>query len=142
MVEKASLLEALENLKEEEYSDYDIGYNVGLEHGISVICDMIRNSKENKKTKEPIRMSKLEYIILEYLADNTKHMYITRDANGKLFLYDMEPHKDKNEDWWIGKGVEPFIPFNDLFQFVKWSDKKPKAIKEVLNNCIVIGDRV
>lgn len=109
---------------------------------IAKVIEELSNSKENKKVEEPIRMSKLEYSILEYLADNTRHMYICRDANGKLFLYDMEPHKDKNEDWWVGKGVEPFIPFNKLFQFIKWEDEKPRAIKEVLNDCYVIGDRI
>lgn len=98
----------------------------------------LNKSKENKKKNEPIRISRLEYDILEYLADNTKHMYICRDESGKLFLYDFEPTKDKYENWWVGKGVEPFIPFNKLFQFIKWEDEKPRAVKEILNKCIVI----
>lgn len=116
--------------------------NEELKEIIERVIIELNNSKESKKAEEPIRMSKLEYSILKYLADNTRHLYICRDANGKLFLYDMEPHKDKNEDWWVGKGVEPFIPFNKLFQFVKWSDEKPRAIKEVLNDCRVIEDRI
>lgn len=102
----------------------------------------LNNSKKNKKVEEPIRMSRLEYSILEYLADNTRHMYICRDQNDTLFLYDFEPHKDDCNGWWVGKGVAPFFPFDGLFQFIKWEDKKPKSIKGVLNNCIVIGGRV
>lgn len=116
--------------------------NEELKEIIERVIIELNKPKENKKKNEPIRMSKLEYDILEYLADNTKHMYICRDESGKLFLYDFEPTKDKYENWWVGKGVEPFIPFNKLFQFIKWEDEKPRSVKEILNKCIVIGGRI
>lgn len=43
--------------------------------------------------KEPIKLSRLEYDILKYLSDNTVHMYIVRDVNGNICLYDAEPKK-------------------------------------------------
>lgn len=45
--------------------------------------------------KEPVKLTRLESDILEYLSDNTKHMYIVRDGNGNICLYDAEPKKAK-----------------------------------------------
>lgn len=55
--------------------------------------------------KEPIKLTRLEYDILKYLSDNTKHMYIVRDGNGNIFLYDVEPEKSKSAPWWTGCGM-------------------------------------
>lgn len=90
--------------------------------------------------KEPIKLSKLEYDILEYLSDNTKHMYIVRDGNGDICLYDAEPKKSENGDWWVGRGVHGMVMFKKLFQFVQWEDSKPTSIEDVLNNCEVVND--
>lgn len=90
--------------------------------------------------KEPIKLTKLEYDILKYLADNTRHMYIVRDGNDNIFLYDVEPQKNKSATWWRGRGMAPIKPFNKLFQFIQWEDEEPRAIKNILNNCEVIDD--
>lgn len=90
--------------------------------------------------KEPIKLSKLEYDILKYLSDNTRHMYIARDGNGEIYLYDAEPQKSKNRDWWEGRGVHGMGMFNKLFQFVQWEDSTPTSIEDVLGNCEVIED--
>lgn len=90
--------------------------------------------------KEPIKLSKLEYDILEYLSDNTKHMYIVRDGNGNIFLYDVEPEKSKSAPWWTGRGMCHMGMFNKLFQFVQWGDSEPTSINNVLNNCEVVND--
>lgn len=87
--------------------------------------------------KEPIKLSKLEYDILKYLSDNTRHMYITRNKDGKLFLYDTEPKKIKYNDRWEGRGVHGMVMFNKLFQFIQWEDEEPTSIEEVLKNCVV-----
>lgn len=86
---------------------------------------------------EPIILTEIEYNILKYLADNTKHMYIARDRKGSLYLYDVEPCKSDTEDWWIGRGATQFVPFNKLFTFIKWEDEKPYPIKEILKHCEV-----
>lgn len=90
--------------------------------------------------KEPIKLSKLEYDILKYLSDNTKHMYIVRNKDGKLYIFDLEPVKNKVNDWWSGRYMHGMVMFNKLFQFVQWEDSTPTPIKDVLENCEVIND--
>lgn len=90
--------------------------------------------------KEPVKLSKLEYDILKYLSDNTVHMYIVRDGNGNICLYDAEPKKSGNGDWWVGRGVHGMVMFDKLFQFIKWEDSTPTPIKDVLDNCEVVND--
>ena len=90
--------------------------------------------------KEPVNVSKLEYDILKYLYYNTRHMYITRDGNGNIFLYDVEPEKSKSAPWWTGRGMCSMNMFNKLFQFVQWGDSEPTSINNVLNNCEVVND--
>lgn len=90
--------------------------------------------------KEPIKLSKLEYDILKYLSDNTKHMYIVRNKDGKLCIFDFEPVKNKVNDWWSGRYMYGMLMFNKLFQFVQWEDSTPTLIKDVLENCEVVND--
>lgn len=90
--------------------------------------------------KEPVKLTRFEYDILKYLSDNTKHMYIVRDGNGNIFLYDEEPQKSESAPWWTGRGMCHTSMFNKLFQFVQWSDEQPTSIKEVLENCEVVDD--
>lgn len=90
--------------------------------------------------KEPVKLSKLEYDILKYLSDNTVHMYIVRDGNGNIFLYDVEPEKSKSAPWWTGRGMCHMGMFNKLFQFIQWGDSEPTSIEYVLNNCEVVND--
>lgn len=90
--------------------------------------------------KEPIKLTRLEYDILKYLSDNTKHMYIVRNKDGKLCIFDFEPVKNKVNDWWSGRYMYGMVMFNKLFQFVQWEDSTPTPIKDVLNNCEVVND--
>jgi hypothetical protein len=82
----------------------------------------------------------LEYDILKYLSDNTVHMYITRDGNGNIFLYDVEPEKSNSAPWWTGRGMCHMNMFNKLFQFVQFEDEEPRAIKDILESCEVVND--
>ena len=93
-----------------------------------------------EECKESVKLSKLEYDILKYLSDNTVHMYIVRDGNGNIFLYDVEPEKSKSAPWWTGRGMCHMGMFNKLFQFVQWGDSEPTSINNVLNNCEVVND--
>jgi hypothetical protein len=90
--------------------------------------------------KEPIKLTRFEYDILKYLSDNTKYMYIVRDGNGNIFLYDEEPQKSESAPWWTGRGMCHTSMFNKLFQFVQWEDSTPTSIKEVLKKCEVVED--
>lgn len=90
--------------------------------------------------KEPVKLTRFEYDILKYLSDNTKYMYIVRDGNGNIFLYDEEPQKSESAPWWTGRGMCHTSMFNKLFQFVQWEDSTPTLIKDVLENCEVVED--
>lgn len=113
------------------------------------ICSFLKDgfcSREAKdrwllsEYKEPVKLSRLEHDILKYLSDNTRHMYIIRNKDGKLFLYDTEPKKIKYNGWWEGRGVHGMVMFNKLFQFIQWEDSEPTSIQDVLENCEVVED--
>lgn len=90
--------------------------------------------------KEPIKLSRLEYDILKYISDNTKHMYITRNKNGNLYIFDIDPRKSKADDLWTSRGTSWLGVFNKLFKFVQWEDSEPTSIEDVLDNCEVVND--
>lgn len=109
-------------------------------HDLGDHCSNIKVKWLLSEYKEPIKLSKLEYDILKYLSDNTRHMYIVRDGNGNIFLYDEEPQKSESAPWWTGRGMCHTSMFNKLFQFVQWEDSTPTSIKEVLKKCEVVED--
>lgn len=88
--------------------------------------------------KEPIKLSRFEYSLLRHVY-KLNHKYIARDKNGDISLYLDEPDKDLLTEIWHGKEYE-FTLFNSLFKFVKWEDKKPTSIQDILDNCEVIED--
>lgn len=108
--------------------------------GVIIMCSTRKVKWLLSEYREPVKLSKVEYEILKYLSDNTKHMYIVRDGNGNIFLYDVEPEKSKSAPWWTGCGMCHMNMFNKLFQFVQWEDSTPTPIKEVLENCEVVND--
>lgn len=114
--------------------------NCIFDEGDDCGCNFPRMKWLLSEYKEPIKLTRLEYDILKYLSDNTKHMYIVRDGNGNIFLYDVEPEKSKSAPWWTGCGMCHMNMFNKLFQFVQWKDSTPTPIKEVLENCEVVED--
>lgn len=101
-------------------------------------CNFPRMKWLLSEYKEPIKLTSFEYDILKYLSDNTRHVYIVRDGNGNIFLYDEEPQKSESSPWWTGRGMCHMNMFNKLFQFIKWEDSTPTSIKEVLENCEVV----
>lgn len=108
--------------------------------GVIIMCSTRKVKWLLSEYKEPIKLTRLEYDILKYLSDNTKHMYIVRDGNGNIFLYDEEPQKSESAPWWTGRGMCHTSMFNKLFQFVQWEDSTPTLIKDVLENCEVVND--
>lgn len=109
-------------------------------HDLGDHCSNIKLKWLLSEYKQPIKLSKFEYDILKYLSDNTRHMYITRDGNGNIFLYDVEPEKSKSAPWWTGRGMCHMGMFNKLFQFVQFEDEEPRAIKDILESCVVVND--
>lgn len=109
-------------------------------YGVIIMCSTRKVKWLLSEYKEPIKLTRLEYDILKYLSDNTKYMYIVRDGNGNIFLYDEEPQKSESAPWWTGRGMCHTSLFNKLFQFVQWEDSTPTLIKDVLENCEVVND--
>lgn len=89
--------------------------------------------------KEPIKVSKFEYDILKYISYNTVYLYIARDKSGFLGVYRSEPDR-LNTSWCCCNSTGHLDVFTELFQFVQWSDEKPRAIKDILDNCEVVND--
>ena len=54
-------------------------------------------------------------------------IWIARDKDGKLVMYEKEPLKDKLAGQWTLGGWFEFLPKN-WFPEVHWSDKKPLKI--------------
>lgn len=108
--------------------------------GVVIMCSTRKVKWLLSEYKEPVKLTRFEYDILKYLSDNTKYMYIVRDGNGNIFLYDEEPQKSESAPWWTGRGMCHTSMFNKLFQFVQWEDSTPTSIEEVLENCEVVED--
>lgn len=106
--------------------------------GVIIMCSTRKVKWLLSEYKEPVKLTRFEYDILKYLSDNTIHMYIVRDGNGNIFLYDEEPQKSESSPWWTGRGMYHMKMFNKLFQFVQWEDSTPTLIKDVLENCEVL----
>lgn len=92
--------------------------------------------------KEPVKLRKLEYRVLEHIQEYAKYRYIARDKSNNIYVYKNKP--EKHVDYWstpIKGKTSAMLMFCDcLFQFIQWEDKEPTSIQEVLNNCEVIED--
>lgn len=89
--------------------------------------------------KESTKVTRLEYELLKYW-NGKRYKYIARDRDGALSIYIDKP--SKNEDVWgtLYRHARLMKCFDDLFCFVKWEDKEPIEIKEVLENCKAFDD--
>jgi hypothetical protein len=90
---------------------------------------------------ETFKMTRLDYAMLKFVQKQGEK-YICRDKKGLLNLFENEPYIISEGDSWYAKGkCEYFDNFTQqLFQFVKWEDKKYYIIEDVLNNCEVVED--
>lgn len=98
-------------------------------------CSVARMRWLLSEYKEHIKLSKLEYDILEYLSDNTEYLYIARESTSNIFVYRLKPTKGTHG--WNGRGYTPLTAFKKLFLFIKWEDKEATSIKDVLENCVI-----
>lgn len=86
--------------------------------------------------KEPIKLTRLEHGILEYLFKNKQYKFIVRERNDCLYIYKSNPKKEV--DSWQSLSMSCGLSlFNGLFEFVTWEDEKPTLIKEVLENYVI-----
>lgn len=80
-----------------------------------------------------IKLTEDEKVILKNLPKRFK--WITRDKDGNLFIYANKPIK--RESSWISETIFDWFGmwvFNHLFQFIKWEDKEPYLIEDLLKN--------
>ena len=68
-----------------------------------------------------------ERVILRNL--DKKWKWIARDESGDVYVYNDEPRRGR--DSWCGD-FGCLITFNHIFQFIKWTDKEPYNIEELL----------
>ena len=60
-----------------------------------------------------------------------EEMWLARDKNGELIMYEREPLKDKLAERWTLGGWFRFLPEN-WFPGVLWSDEEPTKVKLVI----------
>ena len=80
---------------------------------------------------KPSLLTEDERVILRNL--DKKYDFIARDEDGDLHIFSKKPEKEVDE--WNVCGImnyEIFSVFNDIFQFIKWTDNEPYNIEELL----------
>lgn len=98
-----------------------------------------RYELDELESLEQIKLTRLDYEMLKFLQKQGVK-YICRDKGGLINLYEKEPHiMDDDRTWWAG-GETCYLGnfLEQLFQFVKWEDKKYYVIEDVLNNYEVV----
>lgn len=86
----------------------------------------------------PVKVSKLEYEFLKW-SEKKGHKYIVRDKINHLFIFKDAPIK--RENCWVPESSYcPIALFDNLFKFIKQEDEEPRAIKDILENCVVVED--
>ena len=91
---------------------------------------------------ETIKMTNLDYEMLKFVQKQGAK-YICRDKSGILNLFDKSPRISRDDgELWLSTGNSEYLCnfTKQLFQFVKWEDKKYYVIEDVLNNCEVVED--
>ena len=92
---------------------------------------------EQEYIEKPV-ISKKDRDFLEYLREGYK--FVTRDEDGKLFVYGSRPYKDKRcKCWCSGCSNNPSLclSYNIVFPMVKWSDDSPWLIEDLKKLSVV-----
>lgn len=143
---KNEIIEKYQNLLKEKVIDGDGNrMNRAIKEIAYKYCGMRLLGASNtfkwlfEEYKEPpVRLTRLEYGILDHILNNTEYSYITRERDGALFIYKDKPVKTTY--YWNCSDVNDFKYFNDLFPFIKWEDEEPTLIEKLLNNCEVVDN--
>lgn len=107
--------------------------------GLSHACTIRKVKWLLSEYKEPVKLTKFERDILEYALKNTDYRFITRDDENKLYFYSTKPRKYDRYWQYLAQNQRRLLS-DDLFRFVQWRDSEPTSIKDVLENCEVVGD--
>lgn len=98
------------------------------------LLELLEEYKE--EYKEPIKLTQFEYEYLKFAKEN-EYNFIARDKNNNLYLYSNKPWKDEIDCDCEDRTTPVFA---ELFKFVKWEDKEPWNIDNILANCEVMQD--
>lgn len=121
-------------------SDYDDDLtNQELADGSSDIVKVYKDYTCKKvlwERKEKPVLTDDEKVILKNI--NKAFKYIARDRGDSLFVYTSKPIKKRND--WKFNDIDENLKdewsaitiYNHLFQFVKWEDKEPYLIEDLL----------
>lgn len=91
---------------------------------------------------ETIKMTNLDYEMLKFVQKQGAK-YICRDKSGILNLFDKSPRISRDDgELWLSTGNSEYLCnfTKQLFQFVKWEDKKYYVIEDVLENYEIVED--
>lgn len=99
-------------------------------------CDFYKNKEEIMKIllsqhKEKPKLTYDEKAILRNI--DPIYEYIVRNKYGDLIVYVDKPCKGENQ-WNSITDIRLFSIFNHLFQFIKWKDKEPWFIPDLLED--------
>lgn len=86
--------------------------------------------------KESVKLNEKERLFCEMIEDG----YLARDSNNALWWYEKTPFKNKvaweSKDKHYSLNLDPVIVLlfkdNLHFDFIKWEDKEPWSVKELL----------
>ena len=112
-------------------TNYDENFNCMT--GTSPIFDIVKVYQDYTcqevlwERKEKPQLTGAEKEILRNLPKEYK--WIARDKNGSIFLYIDKPVK---RNFWFDDFGTIRLPFDHLFQFIKWEDEEPYSIEELL----------
>lgn len=105
--------------------------------GLSNACTIRKVKWLLSEYKEPVKLTRFEYFILDWLLNSQCVRYIARDRNGNLYAHINKPCRVKYE-WRGNVSAVDLTIFGELFAFVKWQNTEPTPIKDVLDNCEVV----
>ena len=97
-------------------------WNFGSE--TKMFLDMVWERKEAKV----FEILDVENVILGNLDDSFK--YIARNHNGTLNIYKIKPTKHKV--CWVSLDYTDFSEYDHLFDYIKWEDKEPTLIEDLI----------
>ncbi len=95
----------------------------------SFLTPILNKKYTIKKLPKKPKLTEDEKVILRNIPE--KYKYIARDNSGALYIYKGKPYKER-EEWYSVFRFNELNLFQHLFQFIKWEDKEPYKIQELL----------
>ena len=110
-------------------------------HVVVLACDskggasfMIGNTKTCVKEfiASAVRNKSFLDLLRGILNNLTKEIWLARDKDGGLIMYENKPFKDKRAEQWTLGGQWVFLP-DDWFPEVQWSNEEPTKVKLIID---------